>query len=87
MVKVQIPEDLDTLLAAAADRHRRTKAELLRDILSIQVEDESLSLDSVSETRIARLKESISQIKRGEVVTSEQVDQFFTEWLQELDAR
>jgi len=87
MVSVQIPSELDAILASTANRLGQTKAELLRDLISAHIEDESLSLESFSEAQIARLRESVEQIKRGEVVTSEQVDQFFAEWFQELDAR
>jgi predicted transcriptional regulator len=80
MASLQIPEHLEDELQIAAEWSGRTKEEVAAEILSAHFEDESLPLSAFTEEQLARLLHSIEQVKRGEVITSEQVQQKFADW-------
>jgi hypothetical protein len=46
-----------------------------------------LPLSAFTEDQLTRLQDSVQQVRRGEVISEEQVDKFFEEWFQELEAR
>jgi len=49
--------------------------------------DESLPLSAFTGEQLTRLKESIEQVKRGELIPESDIDEFFEEWFRELEAR
>jgi len=87
MASLQIPEHLEDELEIAAEWSGRTKDEVAAEILSAHFEDESLPLSAFTEGQLARLKESVAQVKRGELVTEKETDEFFEGWFKELEAR
>jgi hypothetical protein len=87
MVSIEITDELAAVLDAAARRAGLSKEELAEDILSTHIEDVALPPSAFTEQQLSRLKESVEQVKRGDVVTSEQVDAFFEDWFKELNAR
>jgi hypothetical protein len=77
MVNIEITDELAAVLDAAASRAGLSKEQLAEEILSANVEDISLPLSAFTEEQLNRLTESSQQIKRGEYVTSEEVDRRF----------
>jgi predicted transcriptional regulator len=80
MVTLQISEELDAELQQAAERLGCTKNEFLRDAVIARVEEQFATEADLTEEQIARMKHSIAQLDRGEVVTSEQIDKKFEDW-------
>jgi predicted transcriptional regulator len=80
MANLQIPEHLEDELQIAAEHTGRTKEEVAAEILEAHFQDASLPLSAFTEQQLARLMHSIEQVKRGEVVTSEEVDAKFRAW-------
>ena len=80
MATLQIPDHLEEQLDIAAASSGRTKEELAVEILASHLEDESLPLSAFTEEQLARFKNSIEQLNRGEFVTSEQVERKFEAW-------
>jgi predicted transcriptional regulator len=87
MLQLSLPEHIEAELESAADLTGRTKEELATELLASHFEDQSLPLSAFTEAQIARFKESIGQIKRGEVVTEEEVNDFFEDWFKEIESR
>ncbi len=87
MLQLNLPEHIEAELESAADLSGRTKEELATELLASHFEDRSLPLSALTEAQLARFKESLDQIKRGEVVTEEEVDRKFDAWFAKLDAR
>jgi predicted transcriptional regulator len=87
MASLQIPEHIEEELQIAAKSSGRTKDDIAAEILGAHFGDESLPLSAFSEAQLSRLMESIEQIKRGEVVTSEQIDRKFESWFAKRAAR
>ncbi len=87
MASLQIPNHLEEELQLAADCSGRSKEELAAEILAAHFEDESIPLSSLTEAQLTRLKESIEQVKRGELHPESEMDSFFEEWFRELEAR
>ena len=87
MVTIQIPEELDAELQQAADRLGCTKQEFLRDAVIARVEEQSAAECDFTEEQIARMKHSIDQLDRGEVITSEEVDRKFEDWHRQRASR
>ncbi len=87
MASLQIPKHLEDELQIAAECSGRTKEELAAEILAAHFEDESLPLSAFTEEQLARFKESVEQVKRGDLIPEEEIDQFFEEWFKELEAR
>ena len=87
MAIIQIPDELDAELQRAATRLGRTKDELVSEAVLARLEEEFASQTEFSEAQIARMKHSIEQLDRGEVVTSEQVDKMFENWHQKRASR
>jgi predicted transcriptional regulator len=87
MASIQIPDELDAELERAAMRLGRTKDELVSEAVLARLEEEFASQTEFSEAQITRMKHSIEQLDRGEVVTSEQVDSFFADWHKDLENR
>jgi predicted transcriptional regulator len=87
MASLQIPESLEHELTIAAEWSGRTKEELAAEILAAHFKDESLPLSAFTEEQLSRLKESIEQAKRGELIPEEKIDEFFDEWFKELESQ
>jgi hypothetical protein len=87
MANLQIPEYLEDELEIAAECSGRTKEEVAAEILSAHFEDVSLPLSAFTEEPLARLMHSIEQVKRGEVLTSEHVQQKFAAWIAKRASR
>jgi predicted transcriptional regulator len=87
MLLLNLPEHIEAELESAADLSGRTKEELATELLASHFEDRSLPLSALTEAQLARFKESLDQIKRGEVVTEEEVDAFFEDWFNEIESR
>lgn len=87
MLSLQLPEHIEAELESAADLAGRTKEDLATELLSSHFEDQSIPLSALSEAQLTRFKESLEQIKRGEVVTEEEVNAFFEDWFKEIDSR
>jgi len=87
MPTLHIPEHLEEELQIAAECSGRTKEELAAEILATHLEDESLPLAAFTADKLAHLKQSLEQLKRGEVVTEEQVDRKFDQWFAKRAAR
>jgi predicted transcriptional regulator len=84
---IQISDELDAELQAAAARLGRTKDELVSEAVLARLEEHFAAETEFTEEQIARMKHSIAQLERGEVVTSEQVDSFFVDWRKDLESR
>jgi predicted DNA-binding protein len=80
MASLQISEYLEEELEIAAESSGRTKEEVAAEILSAHFEDVSLPLSAFTEEQLTRLKHSMEQVKRGEVLTAEHVDRKFEAW-------
>ena len=80
MAIIQIPDELDAELQRAATRLGRTKDELVSEAVLARLEEQFAAQTEFSDEQIARMKHSIAQLDRGEVVTSEQVDKMFENW-------
>ncbi len=80
MANLQIPEHLEDELQLAAECSGRTKEEIAAEILAAHFEDVSLPLSAFTEEQLTRLMQSIEQVKRGEVLTSEHVQLKFAVW-------
>ena len=87
MAIIQIPDELDAELQRAATRLGRTKDELVSEAVLARLEEEFASQTEFSEAQIARMKHSIEQLDRGEVVTSEKVDERFEHWRRQRASR
>lgn len=87
MASLQIPEHLEDELQLAAECSGRTKEDLATEILEAYFKDESLPLSAFTDTQLTRLEESAEQIKRGELIPSAEIDQFFEQWFKELEVR
>jgi predicted transcriptional regulator len=87
MLQLNLPEHIEAELESAADLSGRTKEELATELLASHFEDQSLPLSALTEAQLARFKESLDQIRRGEVVTEEEVDRKFDAWFAKLDAQ
>jgi predicted transcriptional regulator len=87
MASLQISEYLEEELEIAAESSGRTKEEVAAEILSAHFEDVSLPLSAFTEEQLARLKRSIEQVKRGQVLTSEHVQQKFADWAAKRTSR
>jgi predicted transcriptional regulator len=87
MLNLQLPEHIESELESAAELSGRTKEELATELLASHFEDNAVPLAALTEAQLTRFKESLSQIKRGEIITEPEVNEFFEEWFKELDAR
>jgi predicted transcriptional regulator len=87
MAVLQIPDHLEEQLYIAAACSGRSKEELAAEILASHFEDESLPLSAFTDEQLARLKNSIKQLNRGEFVTSEEVERKFDAWFAKQAAR
>jgi predicted transcriptional regulator len=87
MLQLNLPEHIEAELESAADLSGRTKEELAAELLASHFEDQSLPLSALTQVQLDRFKESLEQIKRGEVVTEEEVDRKFEAWFAKLDAQ
>jgi hypothetical protein len=89
MATIQITKSLELALEEAAHHAGVTKDELAQDILAanFELEDESLPLSAFTEAQLERMKHSVEQLNRGDVVTSEEVDKRFEALFARLAAR
>ena len=87
MTSLQIPEALREALEIAAETSGRSKEQVVVEILSAHFADESLPASVFTDPQLTRIKESIAQISRGEVVSEENSDAFFEDWYKEIEAR
>ena len=87
MASLQIPQHLEDQLLIEAECSGQTKEELAAEILAAHLGDESVPLSALTQEQLTRLQESVEQVKRGDLIAEEEVDKFFAEWFQELEAR
>ncbi len=80
MASLHIPEHLEEELQIAAEFSGRTKEEIAAEILAAHLGDQSLPLSAYTAEQLARIKDSVGQIQRGEIVTEEQIDRKFEAW-------
>ena len=83
---ILIPADLEQSVQQLAGRHGFAKEDFVRDAIEqrlAEYEEEPV----LTEAQLARMKESIAQLDRGEYVTSEQVEAKFSKWRSERAAR
>jgi predicted transcriptional regulator len=80
MATIQISDELDAELERTATRLGRTKDEFVSEAVLARLEEHFAAETDLSEEQIARMKRSIEQLDRGEVVTSEQVAKKFEDW-------
>ncbi len=80
MVTIQIPDELDAELQQAADRAGSTKDDFVRIALRTQIEEQFAAQSDFTEEQVARMKQSIAQLDRGEGITAEKVDNLFEDW-------
>ena len=87
MADLQIPEYIELNLEASAARAGQTKEQRAEAILSAHLEQELAPPDDFTDAEIARFKHSIAQLERGEVVTSEEVEERFAAFFKRQAAR
>lgn len=87
MPNLHIPEHLEANLEAAAAQHGLTAQQLVEQVLTAHIEAEFPAPETFTEAQIARFQQSIAQLDRGNRIPAEPIDEFFTDWLQEIDAR
>jgi polyhydroxyalkanoate synthesis regulator protein len=87
MPTLHIPEYLEANIEAAAAQQGRTPQELVEQVLTAHVEAEFPAPETFTEAQIARFRQSITQLDRGNRIPAEQIDEFFADWLQEIDGR
>jgi predicted transcriptional regulator len=80
MAAIHIPDELDAELQQAADSLGRTKEDFVREALCAPLEEQFATHSDFSDEQIAHMKHSIAQLDRGEGITSEQVDNMFSNW-------
>ena len=73
MVNVPIPEELDAGLEQAANRDGRSKYDLLYEVIACHLEEDHAGKFHLSEQQMERMKLSIAQADRGEVILAETV--------------
>ena len=84
MATLHIPDHLEEQLEASAIRRGKSKEELIEEIVSLHLEEESPAQENFSPAQIDRFQHSIAQLDRSEVVTSEQVDARFDAFFERL---
>jgi predicted transcriptional regulator len=77
---VQIPPEIESQFEEVAQRTGESKDNLVREALLSYLEDRFAAETDFTEEQIARMKHSLAQLDRGEVVTSEQVNKKFEDW-------
>jgi predicted transcriptional regulator len=87
MAAIQIPDELDIEIQHAADSLGRTKDEFVREALSVHLEEQFAAQSEFPEAQIERMRQSLSQLDRGEAVSSEHVDKMFSDWRSQRTAR
>jgi predicted transcriptional regulator len=88
MAAFQIPEHIDNQLNELAAAMGRSKDELILEALAdrfgLEPEDRSLSLSELTPGQLERMDLSVAQIRRGEVVGTDEIDAFFDDWDKEI---
>jgi uncharacterized protein YecA (UPF0149 family) len=87
MSNLQIPEYLEANLEAAAAQHGLTAQQLVEQVLTAHVEAEFPAPENFTDAQIARFKESIAQLDRGERILAEQVEARFEAFFKHHAAR
>jgi predicted transcriptional regulator len=87
MATIQIPDELDAELQRAVTRLGRTKDEFVSEAVLARLEEHFAAQTEFSDEQIARMKRSIDQLDRGEVITSEHVDKTFENWRRQRASR
>ncbi len=72
MSNLHIPEHLE----AAAAQHGLTAQQLVEQVLTAHIEAEFHPPETFTDAQIARFKESIAQLDRGERIPAEEIDEF-----------
>lgn len=87
MAAFQIPDYIDNQLnelAATGQSKDELILEALADRFGFQQEDRSLPPSEFLPAELERMKLSVDQIRRGEVVDSEEIEAFFDDWDKEI---
>jgi predicted transcriptional regulator len=87
MASLQIPEPLESGLAASAARRGSTTEQVIEELLTAHVEEEFAAPETFSDAQLARFKQSIAQLDRGEIVTDEEVEAKFEAFFKRHTAR
>ncbi len=86
MATLQISDELDLRLQAAALRQSCSVEEVIQ-VLLYRSAEEAIVEPLFTEALSARIKESSAQASRGETVSSEAVDKIFNDFFRSLEAR
>jgi len=91
MAAFQIPEHIDQQLNQIAAATGQSKDDLILEALTdrfgLQLEDRSLALSEFTAGQLERMDLSVAQIRRGEVIGSEEIEAFFDGWEREIAAK
>ena len=87
MATLQIPDQLYTHLKAEAERLGWAEDDVVATALQSFLDQNTFEASDLTEAQIERLKDSVAQMRAGDVVSSEETDVFFADWFKELDAR
>jgi predicted transcriptional regulator len=88
MAAFQIPEHIDNQLNELAAATGQSKddmiLEALTDRFGLQQQDRTMQLSDFTPGQLERMQLSVDQIRRGEVVDSEEIEAFFDDWDKEI---
>ena len=87
MATVPIPDDLYAQVQQEAARQGSSPANLIRSAIGSFLDSIAVSEPVLTEEQTERMRESVAQMKRGEVVTAEEVDRKFEDFFEKLEAR
>ncbi len=92
MAAFQIPEHIDNQLDKLAETTGQSKENLILEALNYsfgfeQEEDRSLSLSEFTPAELERMDRSAEQVRRGELVSGEEVSAKLKRWQTEFAAR
>ena len=87
MAVIQIPDELALQIEEGAQRAGESRDAFLREAVLLRLEDLKDCEPEFTDLQIAHLTEGVAQLRRGEKISSEDVDVWFAQLFQKLDAR
>ena len=84
---MQIPDELYAQLQQECERLGCSRESLAEEAIRSRLLDSAEPPQELTPAQINRMRESIAQLARGEVVTSEEVDQKFEKFFRKLANR
>jgi predicted transcriptional regulator len=87
MANIQIPDELHAELSQLAANSGTTEDHLVSAMLTRQLESLEVEEMPAIDPLVARMKNSIQELRRGEGMTTEELDAFFDSWFAEITAR